>query len=146
MGTDDVYLGSGISSFFMDDKLKIQPLCYDISTDSMISPQIFTKKNAYEKYWIFYFNNNPLVAPPHHVIVDRALEQSTDLLNKSNVPPPEIQSATGPGNLSKSIFLHREEIDLLSEIKVISNWENIAETKWELDYRSDSRNWRLMNK
>ncbi|WP_426507878.1 glycosyltransferase family 32 protein [Serratia proteamaculans] len=144
--TDDVYLGNEISDFFMDDKLKIQPLCYDISTDSMIPPNIFTNKDAHSKSWIFYFNNNPLIAPPHHIIIDKALEQSTYLLNKSNIPPPDIQSVTGPGNLSKSIFLHREEIDLFSKIKVISNWESIAETKWELDYRSDSRNWRLMNR
>lgn len=143
--TDDVYLGSEISSFFTDDKLKIQPLCYDISTDSMIPPEIFTKENTYEESWIFYFNNNPLIAPPHHVIIDKALEQSTYLLNKSSYPLTDIQSTTGPGNLSKSIFSCREEIDLLSQITVVSNWQDIAETKWDLEYRADSRNWRLMN-
>jgi hypothetical protein len=143
--TDDVYLGSEINYLFMDDKLKLQPLCYDISTDSMIPPEIFTEKNIYEESWIFYFKNNPLIAPPHHIIIDRALEQSTFLLNKSSRPLTDIQSTTGPGNLSKSIFSYREEIDLLSQITVVSNWQEIAETKWDLEYRADSRNWRLMN-
>ncbi|WP_071883367.1 glycosyltransferase family 32 protein [Pluralibacter gergoviae] len=142
--TDDVYLGSEINGFFMDDKLKIQPLCYDISTDSMISPEIFTEENTYEESWIFYFNNNPLIAPPHHIIIDKALEQSTYLLNKSSRTLTDIQSTTGPGNLSKSIFSCREEIDLSSQITVVSNWQDIAETKWDLEYRADSRNWRLM--
>lgn len=143
--TDDVYLGSDIDVFFRDDKLKIQPLCYDITTDSMIPPVIFTEGNTYEESWIFYFNNNPLIAPPHHIIVDKALEQSTCLLNNSSLPPTDIQSITGPGNLSKSIFSCRKEIDLSSKITIISNWESIAETKWELEYRSDYRNWRMMN-
>ncbi|MBP2155193.1 hypothetical protein J2067_002885 [Erwinia rhapontici] len=143
--TDDVHLGSDINVFFTDDKLKIQPLCYDITTDSMISPKVFTDGNIYEKSWIFYFNNNPLIAPPHHIIIDKALGQSTYLINKSSFSPSDIQSITGPGNLSKSIYLCREEIDLSSQVTVISNWESIAETKWELEYRSDSRNWRMMN-
>lgn len=143
--TDDVYLGSDISHFFMDGKLKIQPLCYDITTDSMIPPEIFTEVNTYEESWIFYFNNNPLISPSHHIIIDKALEQSTYFLNESSQSPTDIQSITGPGNLSKSIFLCREEIDLSHQITVISNWESIAKTKWELEYRSDSRNWRLMN-
>ena len=111
----------------------------------MIPPEIFTEGNTYEESWVFYFNNNPLIAPFHHIIIDKALEQSTYLLNKSSLPPTDIQSITGPGDLSKSIFSCREEIDLSPRITVISNWGKIAETKWELEYRSDSKNWRMMN-
>lgn len=142
--TDDVYLGNDINDLFMDNKLKIQPLCYDISTDSMIPPEIFTKENNHEKPWIFYFNNNPLIAPPHHTIIDKALERSTESLNKSNTSPLDIQSITGPGNLTKTIFSLSKEIDLSSQLTVMSNWKEIAETRWELEYRTDSRNWRLI--
>lgn len=52
--TDDVYLGSDINVFFTDDKLKIQPLCYDITTDSMI-PRRYSLRKTLMKNLGFLF-------------------------------------------------------------------------------------------
>jgi mannosyltransferase OCH1-like enzyme len=56
---DDVYNGSQMQHFFSDSRLKIQPLCYDIATHTMVPPKIFTKAGANAASWVFYFNNNP---------------------------------------------------------------------------------------
>jgi len=60
---------------------------------------------------------------------------------------PEIQSATGPGNISRSIFElgMNSGLDLESHIAVLGNWESLAVSKWPLSYRNDARNWRLSN-
>ncbi|MFN9529824.1 MAG: glycosyltransferase family 32 protein [Pseudomonadaceae bacterium] len=143
---DDVYIGSPIDRLFIDGRLKIQPLCYDVTTGLMVESAVFTSEGAYSPSWIFYFNNNPLIAPPRHAVIDRALAQSTHLLEHSVGEFPEIQSTTGPGNLSKSIFeLDTENIEIESSLYVLSNWERTASTKWHLSYRNDSRNWRLSN-
>lgn len=145
--TDDVYLGTTIDNLFNDSLLKIQPLCYDLVSESMLEPSVFTIKGAYSPDWIFYFNNNPLISPPHHTIIDKALAQSTLLLECSTGELPEIQSTTGPGNLSKSIFeLGTAGAEMKSSIHILSNWESTASTEWHLSYRNDSRNWRLSNK
>ncbi|KFX71081.1 hypothetical protein TMS3_0103825 [Pseudomonas taeanensis MS-3] len=145
--TDDVYLGTTIDNLFSDGRLKIQPLCYDLVSGSMLDTAVFTAKGAYSPDWIFYFNNNPLIAPPHHAVIDRALAQSTLLLECSTGELPEIQSTTGPGNLSKSIFeLGTAGAEIKSSLQILSNWESTAYTEWHLSYRHDSRNWRLSNK
>ena len=59
---------------------------------------------------------------------------------------PEIQSATGPGNLTKSIFdLATEHSDIERTVLVLRDWEDVATSKWPLSYRDDARNWRLSN-
>lgn len=145
--TDDVFSGAQIQHLFNDGKLKIQPLCYDISNNSMVSPQIFTKSEANNNSWIFYFNNNPLIACDKHPIIERALSQATLQLEKDITQGlPEIQSTTGPGNLSKSIFdIVSEKAEMVYSLKILSNWEEIAQSKWELGYRNDFRNWRNSN-
>lgn len=145
--TDDVYNGVQIKNLFDDGRLKIQPLCYDTVSNMMVPPESFTKNGSYSESWIFYFNNNPLIACSAHPIIERALIQATQLLEKKHSNClPEIQSTTGPGNLSKSIFnLVTEDIELKNTLLVLSNWEDIAKTKWELDYRNDARNWRHSN-
>lgn len=143
---DDVYLGVPIDDLFVDSRLKIQPLCYDLASGLMVEPRIFSKDAAYSPNWIFYFNNNPLIAPPHHIIIDEVLAQSTILLENSASTLPEIQSTTGPGILSKSIFkLGIEKLEIESNLHILSDWENTAFTKWQLSYRNDSRNWRISN-
>ena len=58
----------------------------------------------------------------------------------------EMQSTTGPGNLSKSIFdIVRENAEMEYTLNVLCNWEDTAKCKWELSYRNDSRNWRHSN-
>jgi len=145
--TDDFYEGAQIQHLFSDGRLKLQPLCYDMATNMMVSPALFTKPGANAESWIFYFNNNPLIACSGHPLVYRALVQATLSLEKDVTNGlPEIQSTTGPGNLTKSIF---EAITESSEIKqtllVLCNWQNIVKNRWELSYRNDSRNWRLSN-
>ena len=144
---DDVYDGSQIHHLFSDGRLKIQPLCYDTSTNMMVPQPLFTKPGANAASWIFYFNNNPLIAGSWHPLIDRALAQATLSLEKdvTNVLP-EIQSTTGPGNLTKSIFdAVTESGEIEQTLVVLCDWENIAKNRWELSYRNDPRNWRLSN-
>jgi len=103
---DDIYQGTDCNHFFRDNNLKIQPLCYDIVTGTMISSDIFLKKNEYSPYWIYYVNNNPIIAPPYHPIIQLALDRSTNLLLNCNKEQLDIQSTTGPGNLSASLVRH----------------------------------------
>lgn len=144
---DDVYNGDNIQYFFDDGRLKIQPLCYDVKTHCMIPPKTFTKMGANDEGWIFYFNNNPLISCSGHPILEHALAQATlSLENRTSHEFPEIQSTTGPGNLTKSIFdLIRANAEIKETLLVLSEWEDIAMSKWDLSYRNDSRNWRLSN-
>ncbi len=144
---DDVYLGSAIDHLFGDGRLRIQPLCYDIATSQMIPPSVFTERGANSPSWIFYFNNNPLVAVCGHPIVERALTSATDSLERpASGELPEIQSTTGPGNLTRSIFeLAKVRGDIDDTLFVLREWEDVAVSRWPLRYRSDKRNWRLSN-
>jgi hypothetical protein len=144
---DDVYDGSPIQSLFSDGRLKIQPLCYDMATNRMVRPSLFTKPGANAASWIFYFNNNPLIAGSGHPLIDRALAQATLSLEKDMTNGlPEIQSTTGPGNLTKSIFdAVTESGEIEQTLLVLRDWENIAKNRWDLSYRNDPRNWRLSN-
>jgi hypothetical protein len=144
---DDVYDGSQIQHLFSDGRLKIQPLCYDMATNMMVPPSLFTKPGANAASWIFYFNNNPLIAGSGHPLIERALAQATlSLENDVTNGLPEIQSTTGPGNLTKSIFdAVTESSEFEQTLLVLCDWENIAKNRWELSYRNDPRNWRLSN-
>ncbi len=144
---DDVYDGSQIQHLFSDGRLKIQPLCYDTETNMMVPPSLFTKPGANAASWIFYFNNNPLIAGSGHPLIDRALAQATLSLEKDVTNGlPEIQSTTGPGNLTKSIFdAITESGGIKQTLLVLRDWENIAKNRWDLSYRNDPRNWRLSN-
>lgn len=145
--TDDVYDGAEIQHLFSDGRLKVQPLCYDIATNMMVSPSLFTKPGANAESWIFYFNNNPLIACSGHPLIDRALAQATLSLGKDVTNGlPEIQSTTGPGNLTKSIFdAVTESGEIEQTLLVLRDWQNIAKNRWNLCYRNDPRNWRLSN-
>lgn len=145
---DDVFVGTEIDSLFEDGRLKLQPLCYDRASQTMVKPSLFLCSNAYDPNWTFYFNNNPLGAGPGHPIVGRALDQATCLLEFAGEGGfPEIQETTGPGNLTKAIFdlgtgfeLHPER-----DLVVLRDWESRAFSQWPLSHREDSRNWRLCN-
>ena len=147
LDADDVYHGPAIEHLFSDGRLKLQPLCYDVSTNQMVPPSVFTEPGANASSWIFYFNNNPLIAIHGHPIVDRALAKATEALERPATGKlPEIQSATGPGNLTKSIFdLATEHGEIERALLVLRDWEDVATTKWPLSYRHDARNWRLSN-
>lgn len=144
---DDVCVGSEIDWLFDDGRLKLQPLCYDIASGAMVSPAAFLQIDAYEPDWIFYFNNNPLIANRRHRIIERALRQATALLELAGEGMlPEIQATTGPGNLSRSIFeLGTTSGGVECDLVVLREWDSLAISRWPLSHRSDARNWRLSN-
>ncbi|WP_114941812.1 glycosyltransferase [Mucilaginibacter endophyticus] len=144
---DDKYTGVPINKYFDDCRLKIQPLCYDIATNTMVSPSIFTKQGANNDHWIFYFNNNPLIAKKGNIIVASALKRALLALENNTANElPEIQSTTGPGNLTKTIFDNMLADKTIEDTMFIfHDWENTAKNEWNLSYRNDARNWRHSN-
>jgi mannosyltransferase OCH1-like enzyme len=144
---DDVCLAPQIDWLFDDGRLKVQPLCYEIASGNMVPPSVFLRSGAYKCDWIFYFNNNPLIAGPGHPVVQLALRRATELLEAvgENVLP-EIQSTTGPGNLSKAIFeLCTMSGEAENQVVVLRDCDCLSISKWPLSHRSDARNWRLSN-
>jgi hypothetical protein len=143
---DDVCLGTDIGWLFEDGRLKLQPLCYDTSSGKMIDPSLFLRESSFDPSWIFYFNNNPLIASEQHPIIERALSEATSNLEfADDAPLPEIQTATGPGNLSKSIFDLGNTGDVEDNLVVLRHWDSLAISQWPLSHRNDARNWRLSN-
>ena len=145
---DDVYSGWPITELFSDARLKIRPLCYDISADGMIPSEILINSKSNNENWIYYFNNNPLIAGPNHPLIKKALISATLSLEKcTSNNYPEIQATTGPGNLTKSIQdVCSKNQELESSLAILFEWDKIAESNWQLIYRKDSRNWRLSNR
>lgn len=143
---DDVCIASDIASLFHGCRLKVQPLCYDIGSDSMVSPTEFLQPGANDEGWIFYFNNNPLIARQGDPVIERALERATQLLHSAaDGEFPEIQSTTGPGNLSRTIFQLGATSAIDDRVLVLHDWDSTAVSRWPLSYRRDERNWRLSN-
>lgn len=145
---DEEYGGADIRRFFVDNRLKLQPLCYDVSTDLMVDGRVFSQRGMHSPDWIFYFNNNPIIAPPGDQIVAHALERATRILNEAPVETlPEIQSTTGPGNMTASVVANlavranRQN----GGLRILYEWGSVSTTIWPLSYRSDARNWRLSN-
>jgi hypothetical protein len=145
---DDVYHGMPITHLFRDERLKLQPFCYDIATSQMVSPALFTRPGADQLSWIFYFNTTPLIAGRKHPLVERALLNATISLEQdSQGELPEVQATTGPGNLTKSIYELLADTECPEDVFVVVNdWETISTSKWQLSYRNDLRNWRLSNR
>jgi len=144
---DEMYQGTDFNHLFDDNRLKIQPLCYDTETGKMINPDVFMRDRQYSCKWIFYFNNNPIISPAGHSIIRLALERATRILINS-MKRPEIQSTTGPGNLTASLVRHAISQELAGETQdflILSDWEATSINPWPLSYRNDARNWRLSN-
>ncbi len=142
---DELYQGAGIDHFFENNQLKLQPLCYEVSSDSMIGPSRFIGQLESASDWIFYFNNNPVITPAKHPVIGMALKRATALLTNSKAQL-EIQSTTGPGNLTASVvyyFLSHKEIKPDDHLFIISDWDRFSISRWPLSYRNDSRNWRI---
>lgn len=143
---DDVCIVTDISSLFEGRRLKVQPLCYDITSNSMVTPATFLQPGANDEGWIFYFNNNPLIACQGDPFVKRALDRATQLLNSAaNEEFLEIQSTTGPGNLSRTVFELGTAFAINDPVLILNDWDSIAVSRWPLSYRQDKRNWRLSN-
>jgi mannosyltransferase OCH1-like enzyme len=146
---DDVLLGDGWEAVFCNSTLKIQPLCYDVTAGFMVPAAELRRSDLPTEGRIFYVNNNPIAAPPGHPVLQRALARATARL-LGNEPAPEIQSTTGPGNLTAVLAAHASESwdgegSNMPDFELLLDWERIAEPCWELAYRNDSRNWRNMN-
>ena len=109
LDADDVHNGPPIEHLFDDSRLKIQPLCYDIATDRMVPPAVFTQPGADASTWTFYFNNNPLLAGPGHPIVERALANATCGARAAHrrraagesSPPPAPETSPEPSSSSR---------------------------------------------
>lgn len=145
---DEVYQGTDCNYVLCDNRLKIQPLCYDAATGMMIKPDVFMKKRGYSPDWIFYVNNNPLIAPANHPVIRLALNRATHILLHHVEKRPDIQSTTGPGNLTASLVRHSIASKLARrtpDFLLLSNWEAVSISRWPLSYRNDERNWRLWN-
>ncbi len=143
---DDVYQGGNHEAWFRDNRLRLQPLCYDISTDSMVDTADFLTNPPDLPNLIFYFNNNPLIAPPGHPVIHIALERSTQLLLNQASDLRDVQSITGPGNLTASLVRHAIESGSKGDARdfaFLADWGLVSVSRWPLQYRSDERNWRL---
>jgi hypothetical protein len=147
---DDVYCGIDVENLLNDQRIKLQPLCFDIDTNKMVDPEKFIINGENSKNWIFYFNNNPIVAPPNNPIIEYALVRATRLiLDCDEFDLPEIQSTTGPGNLTASVVAYLSDHKTYMQdqcFDVLSDWQAYAQVVWALSYRNDERNWRLSNR
>ena len=144
---DDVLLGGGWQDIFRDGTLKVQPLCYDVIAGGMVPASDLRRTDFPNEGRIFYVNNNPIAAPAGHPVLRRALARATDIL-LGDKPAPEIQSTTGPGNLTAALAAHARESqvsDTLPDFELLLDWEGIAVPRWDLAYRKDARNWRNMD-
>lgn len=143
---DEVYQGKGLQPCFNDDRLKVQPLCYDLFSGKMIQKCFYINLNAYSPTWIFYVNNNPIITPPNHPIIQLALKRATLILLNSPEKRSDIQSTTGPGNLSASLVRHWNCLESERDNKdfdFLYDWDSFSISKWPLSYRNDKRNWRI---
>lgn len=148
LDADEVYQGADCQYLFRDNKLKIQPLCYDTVAGAMVQADAFMKHRAYSPDWIFYTNNNPILAPPCHPVIGLALARSTRLLLNHPNDRLDIQSTTGPGNLTASLVRHSvasKRAGKAPDFLLLTNWEAMSISRWPLSYRDDERNWRLWN-
>ena len=144
---DDVLLNSGWQDVFRDGTLKIQPLCYDVSAERMVSASEIRRTDLPTDGRIFYVNNNPIAAPAGHEVLRRALDRATERLLDGE-PEPEIQSTTGPGNMSAALAAHARELHMKgspADFELLLRWDETAEPRWDLAYRNDARNWRNMD-
>lgn len=144
---DDVLLGDGWKEVFRDGTLKVQPLCYDVAAGGMMPASELRRTDLPTDDRIFYVNNNPIAAPAGHPVLRRGLARATDSLLGDD-PAPEIQSTTGPGNLTAVLAAHAREAQVngtLPDFELLLNWEGTAEPRWDLAYRGDARNWRNMD-
>jgi mannosyltransferase OCH1-like enzyme len=145
---DDVLLGGGWKNVFLDGTLKIQPLCYDVTAGGMVPASELRRTDLPTDGRIFYVNNNPIAAPAGHPVLRRALTRATDRL-LGDEQAPEIQSTTGPGNLTAVLAAHARQSQIRDEVpdfELLLDWEGTAEPCWDLDYRNDARNWRNIDR
>ena len=112
---DDVLTEGYWQLLYGDDRLKLNPLCYDVPSGGMVDGADLWEPNARKEGRIYYVNNNPLVAAPGHPVLQRALERATAALLNTTAPL-DIQSTTGPGNLTAVLAEHAHALALAGEV------------------------------
>ena len=141
---DERYQGVDCRRLLQDGRLKIQPLCYDTRTGEMISPGVFMRQRRHVDEWIYYVNNNPLIAPARHPIIGQALARATSQLLQPAFSGQSIQSIAGPGNLTASLVMYAlAAADAVPDFYILPNWDSVSVSPWPLSYRNDERNWRV---
>mgnify|MGYP002651404477 CR=1 FL=1 len=141
---DDEYQGVSLEPLIEDGRLRLQALCYNVLSDSMSDPALALGSDEADDQ-IFYVNNNPLIASANHPVIAAALERATDALNGRIGSIRDIQSLTGPGNLTASLVQYAADLDVAGkeyDFEILTTWDEVAVSKWPLDYRKDGRNWR----
>jgi hypothetical protein len=123
----------------------LQPLCQDVATVSMVD----ARKAAITEHdtpRVFYVANSPLIAPAGHPVVAAALERATSNVLSADKGDRDIQSLTGPVNLTTCLIKHTIELEKAcapKDFQLLTDWQTVAISKWPLAYRSDRRNWRI---
>ncbi|MFG2925564.1 glycosyltransferase family 32 protein [Streptomyces sp. NPDC048305] len=143
---DDVYQGTDWTPLFRDSRLRLQALCYDTATDTMADPMQAIMADGHGDRFIHYVNNNPIIAPAEHPVIVAALEASTATLLAHTDGPLDIQSTTGPGNLTVQLARHALQCQQSGQpvdVEILPAWDTVAVSRWPLSYRDDQRNWRL---
>lgn len=141
---DDVMLGD-VSWLFERATLKIRPLCYDPALHDTVDVQAALAVDAQVDDRTFYFNNNPLAAPAGHPVIADALQRATAKLLEGGRAIADIQSTTGPGNLTACLVRHDaygQSVGRERDFEILMDWDRFAESVWPLSYRNDDRNWR----
>ena len=55
----------------------------------------------------------------------------------------DIQSTTGPGNLTANLVSYSMQLkNKIYDFEIIRNWDIVSKCEWFLSYRDDERNWR----
>lgn len=134
-----------LKSFLKDNRLKIQPLCYDLSLDSMLDIKEYFFNSDSDKSRIYYVNNDPIITPPKHNLMKIALNIATQNLLTKNSTKTDFQAVAGPGVLSMSLVQYHIDSHLNNEefdVYIFTNWDMISTPRWDLEYRKDQRDWR----
>ncbi|MBP1947523.1 glycosyltransferase family 32 protein [Virgibacillus litoralis] len=142
---DDKFNNVRLNSLFENNNLKVHPLCYDLSTDQMVRINDFYHFSGVNPNYIYYVNNDPILAPAKHPLIELALNRATYNLLDECTDLKDIQSIAGPGNFSASVvqyFLNRKNTGSPLDFEIIMNWDDISNPQWNLKYRKDQRNWR----
>jgi hypothetical protein len=144
---DDVLLGDGWKNLFRDGKLKVQPLCWDMSARCMVRASEIWRADLSTDERVFYVANDPIAAPANHPVLRRVLARATARLLGPD-KRPEIQATTGPINFTCALVAHARDLQIAGaplDFELLQDWEAVAETRWELSYRGDARDWRRMD-
>lgn len=125
---DDEYQGADFEPLIGSCRLYLQALCYDTASDSMVDAAATAATAATER--IYYVNNNPIITGPGHAVIARALERSTTLLLATREANRDIQSLTGPGNLTASLWL--TPLSMTRTVKRGTSSCSRTGTRWQL--------------